>query len=332
MESIPQGGNIELGYRMNAPTDKKFITIGEPMAMFTANEAGDLAQAMTFTKRLAGAEMNVAIGMARLGYTSLYLTKLGLDSFGRYIEQALTQEGVDTSHFLYSPDRPTAFQLKSRELHGDDPVVEYFRKHSAASTLCEEDYPAAIFTQPCHLHLTGVACAVSPSLRALCHKALDTARADGNTISFDTNLRPSLWSSSHEMVAEINKLAFKADVVLPGVSEGKILTGSDQPDAIADFYLSHGVQLVVVKLGSNGAFYKTANGENGYVPGYPVKEVIDTVGAGDSFAVGVISAWLESLTLDQSVARGCLFGALAVQVLGDSEGLPTRTQLNKLAL
>ena len=316
---------------MNTPYNKKFITIGEPMAMFTANEAGDLAHANSFTKRLAGAEMNVAIGMARLGYSSAYLTKLGLDSFGRYIEQALNQEGIDTSYFTYSSERPTAFQLKSRELNGDDPVVEYYRKHSAASTLCAEDYPEAVFAQQSHLHLTGVACAVSPTLRGLCHKALDTARAYGNSVSFDTNLRPSLWSSNHEMVEEINALAFKADIVLPGVSEGMILTGTDQPEAIADFYLSHGVQLVVVKLGSDGAFYKAAAGESGYVAGHSVKKVIDTVGAGDSFAVGVISAWLESLHLRQSVARGCLFGALAVQVLGDSEGLPTRTQLNELA-
>ena len=315
---------------MNSSTHQKFITIGEPMAMFTANEAGDLAQAATFTKRLAGAEMNVAIGMARLGYSSTYITKLGLDSFGRYIEQALSEEGVDTSHFTYSSERPTAFQLKSRELHGDDPVVEYFRKGSAASTLCAEEYADAIFSQPSHLHLTGVACAVSPSLRGLCHKALDVAKSYGNTVSFDTNLRPALWSSPSEMVKEINALACKADVVLPGISEGIILTGSDQPEAIADFYLSHGVQLVVVKLGSDGAYYKSALGESGHVGGYPVKEVIDTVGAGDSFAVGVISAWLESLSLSQSVARGCLFGALAVQVLGDSEGLPTRDQLNEI--
>ena len=315
---------------MNSVTQKKFITIGEPMAMFTANEAGDLAQAETFTKRLAGAEMNVAIGMARLGYSSTYITKLGLDSFGRYIEQALSEEGVDTSRFTYSSERPTAFQLKSRELHGDDPVVEYFRKGSAASSLCAEEYPDAIFSKPNHLHLTGVACAVSPSLRGLCHKALEIAKSHGNTVSFDTNLRPALWSSPSEMVKEVNALACKADVVLPGISEGIILTGSDQPEAIANFYLSHGVQLVVVKLGSDGAYYKSAQGESGHVDGYPVKEVIDTVGAGDSFAVGVISAWLESLPLSQSVARGCLFGALAVQVLGDSEGLPTRAQLNEI--
>ncbi|WP_207890626.1 sugar kinase [Vibrio sinensis] len=309
---------------------KKFVTIGEPMAMFTADEAGDLALATHFTKRLAGAELNVAIGMARLGFHSTYITKLGSDSFGRYIEQAVREEGVDTSQFSYSSDRATGFYIKSRELHGDDPKVEYFRKNSAASTLCVDDLNADLFTSDTHLHLTGVAAAVSPSLRALCHKALDTAKANGNSVSFDTNLRPTLWASEAEMVEEVNALAFKSDIVLPGIAEGKILTGSEVPEEIADFYLNHGAKLVVVKLGGDGAYFKLATGESSVVPGQKVEVVVDTVGAGDSFAVGVVSAWLENLSVTEAVARGNLFGALAVQVLGDSEGLPTRAALDAM--
>ncbi|MGB5997955.1 MAG: PfkB family carbohydrate kinase, partial [Marinomonas sp.] len=78
-------------------------------------------------------------------------------------------------------------------------------------------------------------------------------------------------------------------------------------------------------------YYKTATGESATVAGYPVKEVIDTVGAGDSFAVGVISALLDGESTEQATRRGNLFGSLAVQVRGDSEGLPTRAQLNELA-
>ena len=58
-----------------------------------------------------------------------------------------------------------------------------------------------------------------------------------------------------------------------------------------------------------------------------VENVVDTVGAGDGFAVGVISALLEGKTLPQAVARGNKIGSLAIQVQGDSEGLPTRAQL-----
>ena len=88
--------------------------------------------------------------------------------------------------------------------------------------------------------------------------------------------------------------------------------------------------MVVVKLGGDGAYYKLANAEFGTEPGQKVESVIDTVGAGDSFAVGLVSAWLENIQVSEAVARGNLFGALAVQVLGDSEGLPTRLELDAI--
>ena len=128
-----------------------------------------------------------------------------------------------------------------------------------------------------------------------------------------------------------NSLAFRADWVLPGIDEGRLLTGKDTPEEIAKFYLDAGVSLVVIKLGAEGAYYATAQGA-AYVPGFPVDEVVDTVGAGDGFAVGVISAMLEGLGGQEAVKRGTWIGARAVQVLGDTEGLPTRIQLTEARL
>ena len=124
----------------------------------------------------------------------------------------------------------------------------------------------------------------------------------------------------------INRLAFLADWVLPGIEEGKLLTGKDTPAEIAKFYLNAGVSLVVIKLGAEGAYYATAQ-EAAYVQGFAVDQVVDTVGAGDGFAVGVISGMLEGLSVQNAVRRGAWIGARAVQVLGDTEGLPTRAQL-----
>ena len=87
-----------------------------------------------------------------------------------------------------------------------------------------------------------------------------------------------------------------------------------------------GARLVVVKLGSAGAYYSSEQG-SGHMPAFPVAQVVDTVGAGDGFAVGVISALLEGLPLAQAAARGNLIGARVVQFPGDCDGLPTRTQL-----
>jgi len=150
-------------------------------------------------------------------------------------------------------------------------------------------------------------------------------------VSFDPNLRPSLWATPELMRSAINDLATRADWVLPGLEEGRFLTCEKSPEGIARFYRERGAKLVVVKLGSEGAYYDHAEG-SAHVSGFPVAKVVDTVGAGDGFAVGVISALLEGLSVAQAVRRGAWIGARAVQVLGDSEGLPTRAELDAAGL
>ncbi len=305
------------------------ITIGEAMAMFVATETGDLAAAEKFIKRVAGAELNVATGLARLGLKVGWVSRVGNDSFGRYVLQQLAKEQIDSRGVTTDKRYATGFQLKSKVEDGTDPIVEYFRKGSAASHLSVEDFNEAYFFSARHLHLSGVAAALSEtSLELLSHTG-QAMKAQGKTISFDPNLRPVLWQSEAEMVKQLNKLAFQADWVLPGVKEGVILTGQKTPEAIADFYLDKGVKTVVLKTGADGAWFKTAAGEKGAVAAVKVDNVVDTVGAGDGFAVGVISALLEGKSLHHAVSRGNKIGSLAIQVIGDSEGLPTRSALGE---
>ena len=305
------------------------ITIGEAMAMFVATETGDLAEVEHFMKRVAGAELNVATGLARLGLKVGWVSRVGKDSFGRFVLHSLAKEGIDARGVSEDSRYATGFQMKSKVENGTDPIVEYFRKGSAASHLSPEDFRAEYFTSARHLHLSGVAAALSESSYALLEQAATTMKAQGKTISFDPNLRPVLWKSEAEMVEKLNQLAFQADWVLPGLKEGMILTGQRTPEGIADFYLTRVVQAVIIKTGGDGAWFKTAAGEQGAVAAIKVDNVVDTVGAGDGFAVGVISALLEGRTLQQAIGRGNKIGALAIQVQGDSEGLPTREALGE---
>lgn len=305
------------------------ITCGEAMAMFVAQETGDLAQVNHFVKRIAGAELNVSIGLSRLDLNVGWVSRIGNDSFGRFTLETLAREGIDSRGVTVDDAYPTGFQLKSKAENGTDPSVEYFRKGSAASRLSVADFDRAYFAAARHLHLSGVAAALSPDSLALSNHAAAEMRAMGKTISFDPNLRPVLWPSKQMMCEKLNELAFQADWVLPGLKEGQILTGRDTPDAIADFYLEQGVRAVIIKLGPDGAWFKTADGHQQHVAAVRVENVVDTVGAGDGFAVGVISALLEEKSLADAVMRGNRIGALAVQAIGDSEGLPTRQQLGE---
>ncbi|AFT85590.1 2-dehydro-3-deoxygluconokinase [Paraburkholderia phenoliruptrix BR3459a] len=306
------------------------ITYGEAMAMFVAAETGPLAGVGQFRKRIAGADLNVAIGLARLGFKVGWMSRVGNDSFGQYVRDTLTREGIDQRCVSTDERYPTGFQLKSKTDDGSDPAVEYFRRGSAASHLSVADYSADYVLPARHLHLTGVAPAISASSRELAFHLAREMRAAGKTISFDPNLRPTLWPSRAAMVEGLNALAALADWVLPGIGEGEILTGYTRPEDIAGFYLERGARGVIVKLGAAGAYFRTADGTAAMIAGQPVANVVDTVGAGDGFAVGVISALLEGKPLADAVARGNRIGALAIQVIGDSEGLPSRAELDAL--
>jgi 2-dehydro-3-deoxygluconokinase len=315
---------------MNTPSQAlDVITIGEAMVLFAAQQTGPLDDASTFARTTAGAELNVAIGLARLGLRTGYLTRLGQDLFGRYIAATLAREGIDHQQVVMDADHPTGFMLKSRSDDGSDPQIQYFRRGSAASHMQVSELSNAYCTSARHLHLTGIFVAVTPSTREVVFELAARSRAAGLSISFDPNLRPTLWRSKDEMVDGLNRLSTLSDWVLPGLDEGRLLTGRDSVQGIADFYLERGAKGVVVKLGPKGAFYATPT-EHGHVAGVPVARVVDTVGAGDGFAVGVISGLLEGLTPAAATARGNAIGARVVQFPGDADGLPTRAELDAL--
>lgn len=305
---------------------------GEAMLLLVADRPGPLEDAQSFHKRTAGAETNVAIGLSRLGLKVGWASRLGTDSMGRCLLATMKAEGIDCSHVICDATQKTGFQFKGRVTDGSDPPVEYHRKGSAASQMTVDDIDVAWLTSARHLHATGVFAAISATTLPAAIRTMDVMRAAGRTISFDPNLRPTLWASTEAMRSAINDLASRADWVLPGMEEGLLLTGETTPEGVAQFYRKLGARLVVVKLGAEGAYYDSDTAGTGRVPGFPVKEVIDTVGAGDGFAAGVISALLEGRSVPDAVRRGCWIGARAVQVLGDTEGLPTRAQLEEAGL
>ena len=324
-------------------------TFGEAMLLLVADRPGPIEHAQSFLKRTAGAETNVAIGLARLGLKVGWASRLGTDSMARSLLASMRSEGIDCSRVICDAAQRTGMQFKGRVTDGSDPPVESHRSGSAASQMSVADVDAVWLRSARHLHATGVFPGLSASTRAAAHHTFDVMRAAlhaepqaaRRTISFDPNLRPGLWATPELMRTEINRLAERADWVFPGIDEGRFLTGQTTPQAIARHYRERGASLVVVKLGAQGAYFDAADdnvgaGERaaacGFVSGVPVTSVIDTVGAGDGFAVGVISALLEGLSVTAAVQRGAWIGARAVQVLGDTEGLPTRVELEASGL
>jgi len=323
---VNTGNNPGADLASASPVD--VVTVGEPMVLFCALQPGVLSEVEQFRRATAGAELNVAVGLSRLGYKVGYLGKVGRDSFGDYLSSFLAAEGIDRALLGVDERHPTGFMLKSLETNGSDPRIEYFRRGSAASHLSPADNPVQYCAGSRHLHLTGISPALGGSVRELVVTMAVQARAGGRSVSFDPNLRPRLWPSTAAMVDCMNELASLADVVMPGLSEGQLLTGREREEDIADFYLDRGARQVVIKLGAQGAYYAGPDGR-GTVPGLRVPKVVDTVGAGDGFAVGVISASLQGLSTREAAMRGNAIGARVIQFPGDCDGLPNRQQLSE---
>lgn len=306
---------------------KSVLLVGEPMGLFMADSVGDLENVNSFSLSTCGAELNVAIGLKRLEHDVTYLTKLGDDLFGRRIIGSMRDNGISTDEILYSDTHMTGFMFKSKVTTGD-PAICYFRRNSAASTLAAKDMETLDFSKFDMIHLTGITPALSASARAASEVLNEKSRKAGCFFSFDPNLRPQLWPSQEEMAACINSIAYRSDLFLPGIKEAALLIGVEAPEKIAAHYISRGTKAVVVKLGTRGAYYARENGASGYVDGFRVERVVDTVGAGDGFAAGVLSALREGQTFSQAVRRGCAVGAIQVMSRGDNDGLPSRAELD----
>jgi 2-dehydro-3-deoxygluconokinase len=302
----------------------ELITLGETLTLLSPEADGPLRYVERFQRRAAGAESNVAIGVARLGHTAGWISRLGDDEFGRYILASLRGEGVDVSQVRLDPDHPTAVMFRERGLLGRVNII-YYRHGSAASHLAPGDLDPAYFQGARILHLTGITPALSAECRATVYRAIELARQQGLTISFDPNLRLKLWSLV-EARAILRDLAGRSDFVLVGLEEGETLFECRGEEALGQTILDAGAMVAVVKLGRRGAYLRTTH-ETLHVPAYPVPRVVDPVGAGDGFDAGFLAGWLKGWGWQECLHLGALVGALAVTVSGDVEGYPDMAQV-----
>ncbi|KKK33662.1 2-dehydro-3-deoxygluconokinase [Mesobacillus campisalis] len=302
------------------------ITLGETMALFTPSSEGYLRYASQFSRSFAGAETNVAIGVSRFGFKTGWISKVGKDEFGQALLRFLRGEQIDVSQVKKDEEYPTGLMFKEY-LRDNKLRVFYYRKESAASRLVPKDIDETYIKRAKYLFLSGITPALSDSCYETVKRTVEVARNEGTAIIFDPNLRRKLWTEdkARRILTELSGLA---DIVLPGVAEGEFLFGTSDVREIGESFLELGADMAVVKLGAKGAHYFTGS-EHALVPGFKVERVIDPIGAGDAFAAGLITGFIENLTLKDAVNRANGFGAMVTLVKGDVEGLPERIELEQ---
>lgn len=303
---------------------KDVVTLGETMVVFTPQTSPMLRYAETFIKNIGGAETNVAIGLARLGHHVGWVTRLGNDDFGRFIMHSVRGEGVDVSKVIFDSNNPTGLYFK--EIRNQNDIrVQYYRNNSAASQLSVEDIDVSYIDDAKILHVTGITPALSQSAYEAVIYAMKIAKEHHVKIVFDPNLRRKLWSEDRAR-SVLKEMVSLSDIVLPGMDEATFLFGEQSNEKAAESFLEEGAELVVMKLGKEGAYVHSKE-EQCTVRGFPVPQIVDPVGAGDGFAAGFISGLLDNLSLYEAVRRANAIGAMQVQMRGDYEGLPNREEL-----
>ncbi|MEW2475917.1 sugar kinase [Micromonospora gifhornensis] len=308
---------------MTAPVD--VLTLGE--ALVSLRSSGPLALGGPLTMHLAGAETNVAIGLARLGHRAAWVGRVSDDELGEFVLRQLRAEGVGADGVRRDPDRPAGLMFLERRT-ADLSRVQYQRTGSAGSALTCDDVAGPLAAGARVLHLSGITPAVSDSAREATMFAARQAAAAGITVSLDVNYRARLWSRDAAR-AVLTPLAGYASIVIASVDELDLVAGpgTDEPGVVAEL-LGRGVQTVLVKLGADGARAYTRDGAQ-HLAAVPVTAV-DTVGAGDAFTAGYLSGHLDGLDLRDRLRRAVALGAFAVTAHGDWEGLPRRDELSLL--
>ncbi|WP_256757049.1 sugar kinase [Cohnella sp. WQ 127256] len=319
---------------MSSLREADVVTIGESMVLMQPMSEGSLAYAPLFTRSIAGAESNVSIGLSRLGFKVRWISRLGADPFGDVILSTLAGEGIDVSLVERDAAYPTAIYFKEFKGYGD-PNVYYYRKGSAVSRLTPRDVEASWLQGAKHLHVTGITPALGPETGDAVKELMKQARQHGMTISFDPNLRRKLWGEE-EARATLLSLIPLCDIFLPGIEEAEFLVGEKAETEYGPHFLKLGAKVVVLKLGERGSMGFIGDHSVTAAP-FPVTRIVDTVGAGDAFAAGFLSGFLDNggdLEHDdhllKALERANFMGSLATQYKGDWEGLPKRDELDRL--
>ena len=295
------------------------ITIGDAMVAMCPKEKGPILFCNTFERKIGGAELNVAIGCARLGLKSGWISRLGQDDFGKHILKTVRGEGIDTSQIELVEGYQTSVYFREVMANGDSRSF-YYREKSPTSTMTAESLDENYFRNSKVLHITGVFPSINDNNKEILLKAVELAKKNNLLIFFDPNIRLKMWTKSQAREF-INKFLSEVDILLVGDEEISILIDEeDTNEAIKKFH-DMGIDKVVVKRGAKGAI--GSDGSNIYdVAAIKPKALIDTVGAGDGFAAGFLSAYLKGDSFEESIEFANAVGSLVVGIEGDNEGLP----------
>ena len=300
-------------------TSPDIVCLGEPLIEFNRPKEGD---GRTWLQGFGGDSQNVAIAAARQGASTGYLTSVGQDWMGDAFLDLWRIEGVDASKVTRHPTAPTGVSFVTHSAAGHK--FDYLRKNSAASLMTPDTLAGDYIAGARIFHLSAIGQAISDSARATCDVAIDIARKAGVKVSYDTNLRLRLWDLDVARTV-VDATIARCDIALPSLDDSRQLTGLEEPEAVAAYYLDLGAPLVALKMGAEGSLIATRDRQTRIAP-HKV-EAVDATGAGDTFDGAFLTRLLAGDDAETAARYANVAAALSTTGYGAVTPMPSKADV-----
>ena len=314
------------------------VTFGEAMVRLTPPNCQRLEQARSLDVYVGGGELNVAVGAARLGLGTSWVSRLSDNQLGRMIANRAREQGVDTGHVLWTRDDRAGLYFAELGAAPRASSVLYDRANSAIAGVAPGmvDWKRA-FKGTRWFHTSGITPALSDSAAATVSEALGAAKSAGLTVSYDLNFRSKLWSADKARAVQ-EPLMQHVDILIVTEEDARVVFGITSGKASGEYanidaesYVDVARQLqdkfdvgvVAITLRENPRVWQNswsalvlAEGKVHRAPTYEV-EIVDRIGAGDAFAAGLVFGKLCHDSWEKAVRYGTALSALKHTVPGD---------------
>jgi 2-dehydro-3-deoxygluconokinase len=302
------------------------VTFGEAMVRLSPPNFQRLEQARKLDLNVGGAELNVAVGVTRFGLKSTWVSKLPKNGLGYLIRDRAQEFGVDCSHIVWSDKGRAGIYFVEFGASPRASSVLYDRANSAISMIqpAEVDWPK-VFSGSKHFHLSGITPALSASSAEATAEALKAAKKAGCTVSYDLNYRKKLWVPADAKRIQEPMMA-NVDILITTEEDTNVVFGIKEKDyeTVAEkLAQTYKFKIVAITLREDLSVLRNNWTAIVYQDGKIFKdkkyevEIVDRVGAGDSFTAGFLYGWIKGKDIQKGVQYGNAFAALKHTVPGD---------------
>ena len=307
------------------------VAFGELLIDFVQHGISEQGSPL-FEANPGGAVGNVLAMLNKLGNKTGFIGKVGKDIFGAQLRRTLEELGIDTTDLLTDPKVPTTLAFVANDENGER-SFSFYRDPGADVMFRAEELREETIKNTRLFHF-GTLSMTHPEVREATKKALKIAKENGVLISFDPNLRESLWDSLETARQQFDYGMRYCDVLKISDNELQWFTGEEDLDkGIAVLKARYPISLIFLTLGKDGsrAYYKDIQVT---VPGFLEKQVVDTTGAGDTFFGAslhcILQKGLDGLTeedLKEVLATGNAAASVVITRKGALKVMPSAEEI-----